>query len=318
MKKDFLSILDFSKSDIEEVFSITDFLRINRDHKPLLGKSASLIFQKPSLRTRVSFEVGIHELGGHPVFLSQESIGIGEREKAKDVARLLSRYTSVIIARLFNHSTLLELAEHATVPVVNALTDLSHPCQVLADAYTLKKHGKLGDNAKIAFIGDGNNIVNSWLEFATLFPIQFVLAAPRGYYPDARIHKKAKESGIGSVEIVKDPKEAARQADVLYTDVWVSMGQEKEAKIRRKAFKGYQVNEKLMSLANSDCVVMHCLPAHRGEEITEDVMEGTHSIIFEEAENRLHVQKAILAKVLGFKLDGRSSVFAKLSRTRVS
>ncbi|MBI4429202.1 MAG: ornithine carbamoyltransferase [Ignavibacteriales bacterium] len=318
MKRDFVSILDFSRSEIEELFSVTDFLRSNNEYKPLLGKSAALIFQKPSLRTRVSFEVGVHELGGHPIFLSQEGIGIGEREKAKDIARLLSRYTGVIIARLFEHSTLLELAEHSTVPVVNALTDLSHPCQVLADVYTLKKLGKLRENAKIVFIGDGNNIVNSWLEFATIFPLHFVLAAPPGYYPDPELLKKAQTAGIGKVEIVKDPSEAAHNADVLYTDVWVSMGQEKEAKVRRKAFKGYQVSEMLLSSAKPDSVVMHCLPAHRDEEITDAVLEGSHSVVFEQAENRLHVQKAILAKILGFKLDGKLNVSLRTSQAKAS
>ncbi|MEK7749138.1 MAG: ornithine carbamoyltransferase, partial [Bacteroidota bacterium] len=194
--KDFLSITDFSRSEIEELFLLTDFLQANKAVKPLAGKSAALIFQKPSLRTRVSFEVGVHELGGHPVFLSQEGIGIGEREQANDVARLLSRYASVIIARLFEHKTLLQLARNASIPVINALTDLSHPCQVLADAYTLYKINKLTSGVKIVFIGDGNNIVNSWLEFAALFPVHFVLAAPKGFFPDKGILDASKKSKV--------------------------------------------------------------------------------------------------------------------------
>ncbi len=297
--------MDFSRSDIEEMFLLADFLQANKAVKPLAGKSAALIFQKPSLRTRVSFEVGVHELGGHPVFLSQEGIGIGEREQANDVARLLSRYVSVIIARLFKHKTLLQLARSASIPVINALTDLSHPCQVLADAYTLYKMNKLTSGVKIVFIGDGNNIVNSWLEFAALYPIHFVLAAPKGFLPDKGILDASRKSKVGEIEIVKDPKQAAVNADVLYTDVWVSMGQEKERARRQKAFKGYQINHKLLSLAKPDCVVMHCLPAHRGEEITDDVMEGSKSVIFDQAENRLHVQKAILAMLCGFRMQGK-------------
>jgi len=307
-KRDFLSILDFSRQEIEEVFSITDFLRKNSNYKPLLGKSATLIFQKPSLRTRVSFEVAVNDFGGHPVFLSQEAIGIGQREKASDVAKLLSRYTSLIIARLFGHDTLTELAQNSSVPVINALTDLSHPCQVLADAYTMRQRNILRAGAKVSFIGDGNNIVNSWLEFASLFPIHFVLAAPKGYYPDEKILQHAQQSGTGTVEIVADPGEAAKNADVLYTDVWVSMGQEKESNERRAAFKGYQVNADLLKAAKRSCIVMHCLPAHREEEITAEVMEGAQSVIFDQAENRLHVQKGIIAKLLGLRLDGKLSV----------
>jgi ornithine carbamoyltransferase len=189
--------------------------------------------------------------------------------------------------------------------VINALTDLSHPCQVLADAYTLYKINKLTSGVKIVFIGDGNNIVNSWLEFAALYPIHFVLAAPKGFLPDKGILESSKKSKVSDIEIVKDPKQAAVDADVLYTDVWVSMGQEKERARRRKAFKGYQINQKLLSLAKPDCVVMHCLPAHRGEEITDDVMEGSKSVIFDQGENRLHVQKAILAMLCGFRMDGK-------------
>jgi ornithine carbamoyltransferase len=297
VKKDFLSLLDIDSDELDELFALTDELKLSNHYKPLDGKIVSLIFQKPSLRTRVSFEIGIHQLGGFPVFLPQESIGIGTRESAADVARLLSRYGQLIIARLFDHSVLVELAHHASVPVVNALTDRSHPCQVLADLYTLRQHGKLHPGVKVVFVGDGNNVVNSWLEMAALYPMHFVLAAPHGYGPDAGILQYAQSVGMSRIEIIEDPMEAVRGADVIYTDVWTSMGQEKEAAIRRNAFAGYQVNFRLLESAKPDCVVMHCLPAHRGEEVTADVLDGEHSIVFDQAENRLHVQKALLARL---------------------
>jgi ornithine carbamoyltransferase len=308
MKRDFLSILDFSRQDIEEIFSMTDFLKARSDYKPLEGKSAALIFQKPSLRTRVSFEVAVRQFGGHPIFLSHEAIGIGQRERAGDVARFLSRTTNLIIARVFGHETLTELAKFSTVPVVNALSDLSHPCQVLADAYTMFQRGLLRPGVKVSFIGDGNNIVNSWLEFASRYPIHFVLAAPTGYHPDKGLLRMARDANVSAIEITDNPKAAAKNADVLYTDVWVSMGQEQEAAERRAAFIGFQINSELLALAKPDCIVMHCLPAHRDEEITDEVIESPHSVIFDQAENRLHVQKAIIAKLLGLHMDGNSAI----------
>jgi ornithine carbamoyltransferase len=298
MTKDFLSLFDIAPAELEELFKLTDLLKTDPSRRPLAGKTAALIFQKPSLRTRVSFEVGIYQLGGYPVFLSNESIGIDQREPAADIARLLSRYNDLIIARLFAHSLLLELAKYSTVPVINALTDLSHPCQVLADLYTLRQRGLLRKGIKIAFIGDGNNVANSWLEASSLFPMHFVLAAPRGYEPNHEILERARKSGVSDIEIVTDPAAAARNADVLYTDVWTSMGQEGESEKRRRDFAGYQVNEQLLTLAKPDCVVMHCLPAHRGEEVSLGVLDGDHSIIFDQAENRLHVQKAIMAELI--------------------
>jgi ornithine carbamoyltransferase len=297
MKKDLLSILDLSPAELEELFALTDELKTDSSH-PLAGKTAALLFQKPSFRTRVSFEVGIYQLGGYPIFLSNESIGLGQREPAADIARLLSRYTDLIIARLFDHALLLELAHYATIPVINALTDLSHPCQVLADLYTLRQRGVLHKGIKVAFIGDGNNVVNSWLEASSLVPMHFVLAAPRGYEPNRDILDHARRSGVSTIEIVSDPATAATNADVLYTDVWTSMGQEAESEQRRKAFAGYQVNDALIALAKPDALVMHCLPAHRGEEVSAAVLDGTHSIIFEQAENRLHVQKALMTKLV--------------------
>ncbi len=298
MKRDFLTLFDITRDELENIFTLTDTLKKDAAAQPLLGQSIALIFQKPSLRTRVSFEVGIHQLGGHSVVLSQEGIGIGSREAVQDIARLLSRYCKAIVARLFDHEVLSGLATHAAVPVVNALTDLSHPCQVLADLYTLRQHGSLKPGIKIAFIGDGNNMVHSWLEAASIYPLNFVLASPEGYHPNPQVVRRAKETGISTIDIVQDPAEAAEGADVLYTDVWTSMGQEQESEKRRKDFAGYQINSRLLKKAKQDCLVLHCLPAHRGEEITEEVLEGPQSVVFDEAENRLHVQKAILTALL--------------------
>lgn len=293
-----MSLLDLQEGELEALFRLTDALKADATRRPLAGRSVAMIFQKPSLRTRVSFEVGISQLGGHPIFLSQEGIGIGVREKASDMAELLSRMTAMIVARLFDHSILKELANRATIPVVNALTDLSHPCQILADAYTMRQHGKWKPGTKIVFVGDGNNVVHSWLEMAMLYPMHFVLAAPKGYEPNEEIFRQAVAKGVSTVEIILDPATAVKNADVIYTDVWTSMGQEAESEKRRKDFTGYQVNAELLAKAKPDCVVMHCLPAHRGEEITNDVIEGAQSIVFDEAENRLHVQKAVMVKLL--------------------
>jgi len=298
MKKDFLSLLDIDRSDLEDLLELTDELKSNRHAKPLEGKAVSLIFQKPSLRTRVSFEIGIHQLGGYPVFLPQESVGIGKRESGADVAQLLGRYCGMIVARVFEHDLLVELARNTEVPVVNALSDLSHPCQVLADLYTMRQHRKLWPGVKVAFVGDGNNVVNSWLEMATLYPMHFVLAAPEGYGPDEAILRYAQNVGLSTIEVVDDPIEGVRGADVVYTDVWASMGQEEEAEKRRRDFAKYRVDFRLLDNAQSDCVVMHCLPAHRGEEISAEVLDGPRSIVFDQAENRLHVQKALIARLI--------------------
>ena len=205
MKKDFLSITDLNAAELDELFLLADTLKEHPNRRPLAGKTVAMIFQKPSLRTRVSFEIGVVQLGGHPVFLSNESIGIGQREPARDIARLLSRYNDLIIARLFEHSLLTDLAQFSTIPVINALTDLSHPCQILADIYTLRQHGKLKKGLKIAFIGDGNNVVNSWLEASSLYPMHFVLAAPKGYEPDRTILNRARKAGISKIEVIRDP-----------------------------------------------------------------------------------------------------------------
>ena len=301
MKRDFISLAGFSKEEISEIFDLSIWLKEQPrpDYRPLDGKTAALIFEKPSLRTHVSFQVGISQLGGDAIFLSQENIGLATRESVRDVAEVLSRYNDLIIARTMAHRTVEELAAHSTVPVINALTDRLHPCQILADAFTLRERGLLSERTKIAFIGDGNNVVNSWLELSGRIPIHFVLACPEKYEPDPDILMKARATKISRIEIVHDPYAAAENADVLYSDVWVSMGQEEERRAREAAFKNYQVNANLLRAASPGCLVMHCLPAHRGEEITTDVLEGEHSIVMEQAENRLHVQKGIIAYLFG-------------------
>ncbi len=301
MNKDFVSFRDYPTLELEAILRLARRIKEtpSPDFRPLRGKTAALIFEKPSLRTHVSFQVGVTQLGGDAVFLSQGDIGLSTRESVRDAAEVLSRYNDLIIARTMSHSTVEDLASHASIPVINALTDLLHPCQILADAFTLMERGLFSEETKIAFIGDGNNVVNSWLELAAKFPIHFVLACPEGYEPDPPILSEARGAGISEIEIVHDVRAAASGADVLYTDVWVSMGQEEERARREGAFKEYQINAGLLRLASPRCAVMHCLPAHRGEEITADVLEGPRSVIFDQAENRLHVQKAIIAHLFG-------------------
>ena len=302
--KDFLSFAQYSRNDLNNIFSLTKWMKETkpRHFKPLRDMTAALIFDKPSLRTHVSFEVGILQLGGQSVYLSGSNIGISTRESVKDIAEVLSQYNDFIVIRTFKHEVVEQLAQYASVPVVNALTDLLHPCQVMADAFTLMERGMFSESTKVVFVGDGNNMVNSWLELAEKMPFHFVLACPAGYEPDQTILARAINAGVSKIEIVCDPREAAEGADVFYTDVWVSMGQEAERAQRLEVFKNYQVNADLLSLAHPDCVVMHCLPAHRGEEISTDVLEGPHSIILPQAQNRLHVQKGIIGCLLGAKM----------------
>lgn len=296
-----MTLSDISRREIDQIFSLAR--RLKRDQKrgvfhPLLsGKTLALVFEKPSLRTRVTFETGMAQLGGHAVFLGPNEVQLGVRESPSDCARSLSRWVDVIVVRTFSQGVLEEMAGSARVPVINGLTDLYHPCQVLTDCFTLVEHkGKL-DGLKIAFVGDGNNMVHSWMQAATKFPFSFAVACPKGYEPEAEITRSAKESG-GQIHVTNRAEEAVRGADVVYTDVWTSMGQESEAEIRRKAFKGYRVDDALVAMADRKAVVMHCLPAHRGEEITHEVLESSRSIVFDQAENRLHVQKAILVWIL--------------------
>lgn len=298
MKKDFLTLFDLDTNDLDDLFELADELKMNRHARPLEGRTVAMFFEKPSLRTRASFEIGIHQLGGYPVFLPQESVGIGSRESAADCARLLERYCDAIVARVFDHKLLTELSAYGSIPVINALSDLSHPCQVLADLYTLRQHNKLRPGVKVVFVGDGNNVANSWIEMAALYPMDFVLAAPPGYGPDAEALERARAAGMSTIRIMENPLDAVRGADVVYTDVWASMGQEAEAEARSSHFAGYQVDFRLLGNAQPDCAVMHCLPAHRGEEISAEVLESRQSIVFDQAENRLHVQKALMTKLI--------------------
>jgi ornithine carbamoyltransferase len=302
MNKDLISLAELSR---EEILAICDDaarlkaeLRAGSGSRPLVGRTLAMIFEKPSLRTRVTFETGVKQLGGASVYLTHEDIRLGERETVADIARNLSRWVDLIVARTFSHHTLVELAHHATIPVINGLTDLSHPCQVLADLLTLREHrGPDLSRLEVAFVGDGNNVVNSWIEAAGRVGFGFRLGCPKGYEPDAGILAAAQERQPGRVRVVHDPVEAVRGADAVYTDVWTSMGQEAETERRRLDFSGYQVNAALLAHAKPDALVMHCLPAHRGEEITADVLEGPRSVVFDEAENRLHAQKAVMVRL---------------------
>lgn len=306
-KRDFLGFSHLDAGKIIELFDFSLFIKKQRGeasgtppYQPVAGKTVAMIFNKPSLRTRVSFEIGIHELGGYAINLEGKSIGINSREAVEDIAQLLSRYNDAIVARLHEHSVIEALAKHASIPVINALTDLSHPCQILADAFTLYEKGLWHEKIKVVFIGDGNNVANSWIELAGILPFHFVLACPGepGHMPDEQILENARKNAASTIEIVHDPMEAAHDADVLYTDVWTSMGQEDETQKRLETFRKFQINRELVGAAKPSAVVMHCMPAHRGQEITGEVMDGPQSIIMDEAENRLHVQKAVLVKLL--------------------
>ncbi|HLG11638.1 MAG TPA: ornithine carbamoyltransferase [Dehalococcoidia bacterium] len=299
--RDLLSIRDLSPDELETL--IRNALSMKRDGSPplLQGKTAALLFEKPSLRTRVSFEVGMKQLGGSAIYLSQSEVGLGQREPVRDVARVLSHYVAGIVARTYAQQTLVELAEHANVPVVNALSDDEHPCQALADLLTVReKKGRLA-GVRIAFIGDGNNVSSSLAMASALAGAEFVIASPPDYGLSRDIIDTARGFGRqtgGAIETVVRPEDAAKGADVVYTDVWTSMGQESERRRRVEAFQGYQVDAELMLLAKPDAIFMHDLPAHRGEEITDEVIEGPQSVVFQQAENRLHAQKALLAALM--------------------
>jgi len=262
------------------------------------GKTLAMIFQKPSLRTRVSFEAGMTQMGGHAIYLAPTDISIGQRETTEDIALVLSRFVDIIMARTFGHDIVIDLAKYATVPVINGLSDHEHPCQILADLFTLREKGVDLDRAVVAYIGDGNNVANSWIESARLFGLEVRIACPEGYDPDPKLVAQVQKSGPGRVRVLRSPAEAAQEADVLYTDVWASMGQEAEREKRLPVFRTYQINRSILRMAKPGAWVMHCLPAHRGEEITEDVFEGPQSIVFPQAENRMHLQKAILHDLL--------------------
>jgi ornithine carbamoyltransferase len=298
MKRDLLSIGDLSRADCEAIFALAKTLKgavqAKRTHRRLEGRALAMIFEKPSLRTRVTFEIGIAQLGGTSIYLAPGDIRLGERESVPDIARNLSRWVDLIVARTFLHDTVRGLAANATVPVINALSDREHPCQVLADCFTLIEHRRRLRGLRVAFVGDGNNMVHSWMLAASLFGIDFRLACPPGYEPDPQIVAAARYAPGARMTLTHSVEEAVRGVDAVYTDVWTSMGQEAEESRRRAAFRSYQVNTATVALADPGAVVMHCLPAHRGDEITADVLDGPASIVLDQAENRLHVQKAIM------------------------
>ena len=315
MKRDLVSFADLSRDEADRLFAaavrLKADLRAGRRHQELAQRTLALIFHKPSLRTRVSFEVAMTQLGGASLFITEKEIGMGSREPVQDVARVLSGYVDGIMIRTFDHQLAADLARHATIPVVNGLTDWLHPCQILADLLTMKERGIDLDRAVVAFIGDGNNVANSWIEAATLYGLTIRISCPEGYDPDPSLIAKVKSRGPGSAVIVRSPAEAADGADVLYTDVWASMGQEAEREKRLPIFRPYQINGDLLRRAKKTAIVLHCLPAHRGEEITDEAIEGPQSAVFQEAENRLHVQKAVLFELMAGSGAKRSRAGAK-------
>ncbi|HWZ27319.1 MAG TPA: ornithine carbamoyltransferase [Gemmatimonadales bacterium] len=297
-KRDFLAITDFSKDEITRLFDLATRMKSGQYREtPLAGQTLAMIFAKSSTRTRVSFEVGAYQLGGQALFLSSRDIQIGRGEPIPDTARVLSRYVNGIMIRTFDHAEVEELARHATIPVINGLTDLSHPCQVLADLFTVREALGGWEGKRVAWIGDGNNMANSWLEAARVLGFELRLACPEGFAPDFGKLDAAKKAT--KVMLTESPEEAATGAHVVNTDVWASMGQEAEAEARKNAFKGYTVDKALMKQADPKAIFLHCLPAHRGEEVTADVIEGAQSRVWDEAENRLHVQKALLTTLMG-------------------
>ena len=296
--KHFLHISDYSDSELWEILNLAKALKKKfhkkQDYSPFNNLSLAMIFAKPSARTRVSFETGFEWMGGHALFLGPNDIGIGKREAIKDISRLFSRYNDIMMARLFDHKHILELAEYSTIPVINGLTDYNHPCQIMTDIFTIWEHLGAIDNPKIVYMGDGNNIVHSWLHLAMRLPINFVCCCPEDYRPDQNTIDKAVDAGISKINISHNPTEAIANADIVYTDVWASMGQKDEAIEREKIFSNFQVNESLIENSGKKTLFMHCLPAERDREVTDGVMEADYSIVFDQAENRMHIQNAIM------------------------
>ncbi|USH00808.1 ornithine carbamoyltransferase [Thermococcus argininiproducens] len=304
--RDILCLQDFTREELETILKTAEMMKIwnkiGKPHRVLEGKTLAMIFQKPSTRTRISFEVGIYQLGGYGLYLNAQDLQLRRGETIADTARVLSRYVDGIMARVYAHKDVEDLAKYASVPVINGLSDFSHPCQALADYMTIKeKKGRI-EGLKIVYVGDGNNVAHSLMIAGTKLGADVVVATPEGYEPDAKVIKWAEqnvaESG-GSFELLHDPVKAVKDADVIYTDVWASMGQEAEAEERRKVFMPFQVNKDLVKHAKPDYIFMHCLPAHRGEEVTDDVVDSPNSVVFDEAENRLHAQKAAMALIMG-------------------
>ena len=302
MKKDLISILDLSETELNELIAeagrLKEQRRRNQSHKVLEGKNLAMIFEKSSTRTRISFEVGMNELGGNALFLNAEDLQIGRGEEIRDTARVTSRYVSGVMIRAYRHETITDFARYSSVPVINGLSDREHPCQILADILTIKEHRGYTRGVKVAWVGDGDNVCNSFILASAITGMEVVVASPAGYLPPEDIVSEARARG-GGVQIVSEPKEAVMDADVVVTDTWVSMGDEAEREARLKAFRGFSVTAELMDHAADDAIFMHCLPAHRGEEVTDEVIESSQSVVFDEAENRLHAQKALLVRLLG-------------------
>jgi len=301
VKKDLLSVADLDRAQAEELIEQALVMKQGGMRCLLPWRSVALLFEKPSLRTRVSFDVAVAQLGGHCLYLSPQEVGLGQREPVSDVARVLSRYVDCIVARVFSHDTLVALAQSATISVINALSDLEHPCQALADFLTIRERKGGLAGVRLAYVGDGNNVARSLALLSAMMGVNFTIASPRGYELDAAtasIARRMAAAAASRIVLTEDPVEAVEAADVVYTDTWTSMGQEAESAIRREAFARFQVNSALMAHAHQDALFMHCLPAHHGEEVTSDVLNGESSVVFDQAENRLHVQKAILAQIL--------------------
>ncbi|MDH4223608.1 MAG: ornithine carbamoyltransferase [candidate division Zixibacteria bacterium] len=309
MKKDFLAVSDFSAKEIKEVFKLTSDMKKGKlKSQPLKNKAVACIFHKPSLRTRISFEVGIQQLGGSSYYITRDEFKLGKKDDPEkrewfyDGAKVLSRMVDLIVIRTYEHSGVEELTKYSDIPVINALTDLYHPCQILGDIFTIWEKRKKIENISIAYLGDGNNVCNSWLDAASIIPLDLRIGTSAETFPDKGVLKRAKESKISKVNLTDNPISAVKDADVLYTDVWASMGQESLYEKKVSLLRKFQINTELIRHAKKDCLVMHCLPAHRGEEITDQAMDGKNSVVFDQAENRLHIQKGIILKLMrGFK-----------------
>jgi len=285
---------------IEKAHWIKDKFYNNENYVPLNGKTMAMIFAKPSARTRISFETGFYRLGGHALYLGPNDIGIGKRESVSDVAKVISKFNDIIMARLFDHQHVLTLADYASVPVINGLTDFNHPCQIVADIFTIKEKLNKIEGVSVSYVGDGNNIVHSWLELAMVIPFKFNIVCPEEFKPNMNLVKKAQEIGLSEINIYHDAHDGVKNSDVIYADVWASMGQKEEADQRRKVFEPFQVNNELIKATGKNTLFMHCLPAERGIEVTDEVCDAEYSIIFDQAENRMHAQNAIILDLLGF------------------
>jgi len=302
MNKNFLHVNDFSKGKLTEILNKSEWIKKKfsekNDYKPLAGKTMAMIFSKPSARTRISFETGFYRLGGHAIYLGPNDIEIGKRESVSDIAKVLSRFNDIIMARLFKHQHILKLAASSSIPVINGLTDFNHPCQIIADLFTIKeKLGRFNDFT-ISYVGDGNNIVHSWLELSMVIPFKLNIVCPEEFCPDTKLLQLATSKGVSEICIEHDPYLGVKNSDIIYTDVWASMGQKDQIKSRQRIFKPYQVNKKLIKATNKKTLFMHCLPAERGNEVTDEICDADFSIIFEQAENRMHSQNAIILDLL--------------------